>query len=400
MCECDFAIIGAGIVGAAVAYKLSQRQPRARIRVFDKEAQCAAHQTGRNSGVIHAGVYYEPGSYKARFCRSGLEQTIEFCERFALPHEQCGKIIVATDAIELAAMETLFSRCQQNDLQPEMLSAAEIKQCEPAINSVGGFRVKQTGITDYKAITLCLLEQAQRNGFCTVNYQHQLRDIAEGPDGMSLVFQQGSREQHVRAAKVINCAGIYSDEIIRKQGLDCDFRMLPFKGEYFKLNDRYNNITRHLIYPVPDPAMPFLGVHLTRMIGGYTTVGPNALLTTGREAYHRLLSKDAEWLSVFGQTDVWKLLWRYKKAALKELCSSLSQQYYARLVSRYCPGITAADFQPYRAGIRAQAVDKTGRLIHDFKFIESAHALHVGNAPSPAATSALPIADEILRRLF
>ncbi|GGF56426.1 L-2-hydroxyglutarate oxidase [Alteromonas lipolytica] len=400
MSECDFAIIGAGIIGAAVAFKLSQRQPQARIRVFDKEPFCAAHQTGRNSGVIHAGVYYEPGSFKARFCRAGLEHTYEFCQRFDLPYEQCGKLIVATRDSELPAMERLFKRCQENDLAPRLLSAAEIKRREPNIHAVGGFYVGQTGITDYRAITDCLLQQAKLQGACDVNYHHQLVDINANDSGVSLTFKQPQGESRVKAAQLINCAGIYSDELIRLQGLSCDFRMLPFKGEYFKLGEKYNNITQHLIYPVPDPAMPFLGVHLTRMIGGYTTVGPNAVLTTGREAYDHLLSKDAEWRTVFGHSDVWMLLWRYKKAAVKELYSSLSKAHYARLVSRYCPGITAADFQPYRAGIRAQAVDSNGNLIHDFKFIESANALHVGNAPSPAATSALPIADEIIQRLF
>lgn len=400
MSECDFAIVGAGIIGAAVAYKLSLRQPRARIIVFDKEAECAGHQSGRNSGVIHAGVYYEPGSYKSRFCRAGLEKTFALCKQFALPYEQCGKLIVATENRELAALEQLFKRCQQNELQPQMLTASQIKRREPAINAVGGFLVRQTGITDYKKVTGCLLQQAQHHGCSEIRYQHTLQHIDNTAAGVTLRFDHPGGESRVHAGKLINCAGIYSDELIRMQGLDCDFRMLPFKGEYFKLNQDYDNITRHLIYPVPDPAMPFLGVHLTRMIGGYTTVGPNAVLTTGREAYQNLFSNDAEWRQIFGQVDVWKLLWRYKKAAFNELYSSVSKTHYARLVSRYCPGIKASDFLPYRAGIRAQAVDRKGRLIHDFKFIESANALHVGNAPSPAATSALPIAEEIIKRLF
>ncbi|NVK56035.1 MAG: L-2-hydroxyglutarate oxidase [Alteromonadaceae bacterium] len=400
MTECDYAIIGSGIVGAAVAYKLSQRQPRATIRVFDKEPHCAAHQTGRNSGVIHAGVYYAPGSYKARFCRAGLEATMDLCHANRIAYEQCGKLIVATDEDELPAMQALFERCAQNELNPVMLSRAEIAQREPAIHAVGGFLVKQTGITDYTEVARCLLSLASQQADCRVLYQHLLHDLEETASGVSLSIRTPNGPEQVKTSKLINCAGIYSDEIIRRQGLDCDFRMLPFKGEYFKLVSKYNNVSQHLIYPIPDPAMPFLGVHLTRMIGGYTTVGPNAVLTTGREAYGSLFSRDAEWLKVFGHPDVWKLLWRYRKSAVQELRSSLSKAHYARLVSRYCPGITAADFLPYRAGIRAQAVDRSGRLIHDFKFIESAHSLHVGNAPSPAATSALPIADEVISRMF
>ena len=400
MTECDFAIVGAGIIGAAVAYKLSQRQPGARIMLFDKEADCAAHQTGRNSGVIHAGVYYAPGSYKARFCRAGLEHTFELCREFRLPHEQCGKLIVATSEDEFPALEDLYHRCVENELHPQRLTAAEIQRREPAINAVGGFFVAQTGITDYKAITGCLLQQASARSQCLIHYQHKLEKIEDSNNGVLLRFTHPRGETAVKAVKLINCAGIYSDELIRMQGLECDFRMLPFKGEYYRLNRKYDDITRHLIYPVPDPAMPFLGVHLTRMIGGYTTVGPNAVLTTGREAYNSLFSTDAEWAHLFAHGDVWKLLWRYRRAAVKELHSSLSKTHYARLVSRYCPGITAADFLPYRAGIRAQAVDRKGVLVHDFKFVESNHALHVGNAPSPAATSALPIADEIINRLF
>ncbi|MDC8830942.1 L-2-hydroxyglutarate oxidase [Alteromonas gilva] len=400
MTECDYAIIGSGIVGAAVAYRLSQRQPQAKIRIFDKEPHCAAHQTGRNSGVIHAGVYYTPGSYKARFCRAGLAATVNLCQQHNIAYEQCGKLIVATSADELAAMHALYERCVQNELNPVMLSREQIAQREPAISAVGGFLVKQTGITDYADITRCLLSLASTAKNCRVLYQHQLQALEETSSGVYLSIKTPDGHRRVHAAKVINCAGIYSDEIIRRQGLECDFRMLPFKGEYYKLVAKYNHVSRHLIYPVPDPAMPFLGVHLTRMIGGYTTVGPNAVLTTGREAYGSLLSRDAEWLTVFGHADVWKLLWRYRKSAVHELRSSLSKVHYARLVSRYCPGITAQDFLPYRAGIRAQAVDRQGNLIHDFKFVESAHTLHVGNAPSPAATSALPIADEILSRLF
>jgi len=350
--------------------------------------------------VIHAGVYYAPGSYKARFCRAGLEHTFELCRGFGLPHEQCGKLIVATSEDELPALEDLFHRCVQNELQPQRLTASEIQCREPAINAVGGFFVAQTGITDYKAITACLLQQASAQSRCQIHYQHKLVSIEDDSGGVLLRFSYPRGETTVRAAKLINCAGIYSDELIRMQGLECDFRMLPFKGEYYRLNRKYDDITHHLIYPVPDPAMPFLGVHLTRMIGGYTTVGPNAVLTTGREAYNSLFSTDAEWLHLFAHGDVWKLLWRYRRAAVKELYSSLSKTHYARLVSRYCPGITAADFLPYRAGIRAQAVDSNGVLVHDFKFVESTHALHVGNAPSPAATSALPIADEIINRLF
>lgn len=396
----DFVIIGAGIIGAAVAHELSLRKPGCRVLLLDKAERAASHQTGRNSGVIHAGVYYPPGSLKATFCRQGLEDTLAFCKQHQLPFEQCGKLLVATDNRELQAMQSLFERCQQNDLQPEMLSAAQIRQKEPNIRAVGGFLVKQTGITDYQAITGCLLSLAAKHARLDVRYQHQVTSVQEHGDCVQVYTQTPAGNTRFEADFLINCAGIYSDEIIKSQGVACDFRMLPFRGEYFRLVDKYNAVSSHLIYPIPDANMPFLGVHLTKMIGGYTTVGPNAVLATGKEVYNGIFSRDAQWRSVFGKLDVWKLLWRYRKAAVKELSSSMSKTYYARLVSRYCPGITAADFMPYRAGIRAQAVDRQGNLIHDFKFVSSPLTLHVGNAPSPAATSAMPIGREIVSRLF
>lgn len=396
----DFVIIGAGIIGAAVAHELSLRKPGCRVLLLDKAERAASHQTGRNSGVIHAGVYYPPGSLKATFCRQGLEDTLAFCKQHQLPFEQCGKLLVATDNRELQAMQSLFERCQQNDLQPDMLSAAQIRHKEPNIRAVGGFLVKQTGITDYQAITGCLLSLAAKHVRLDVCYLHQVTSVQEHGDCVQVCTQTPGGKTRFEADFLINCAGIYSDEIIKSQGLACDFRMLPFRGEYFRLVDKYNAVSSHLIYPIPDPNMPFLGVHLTKMVGGYTTVGPNAVLATGKEVYNGIFSRDAQWRSVFGKSDVWKLLWRYRKAAVKELSSSMSKTYYARLVSRYCPGITADDFIPYRAGIRAQAVDRQGNLIHDFKFVSSPLTLHVGNAPSPAATSAMPIAREIVSRLF
>ena len=396
----DFVIIGAGIIGAAVANELSQKRPGAKILLLDKASQAASQQTGRNSGVIHAGVYYPPGSYKATFCRQGLEETLSLCKQYQLPYEQCGKLLVATEDTELPAMEALFARCEQNALSPQMLTAHRIRQMEPNIRAQGGFLVRQTGITDYKAVTNCLLKLAQARASVDIRFNHKVVQLVEQSESVNVVASSPAGEKVYQGGFVINCAGIFSDTLIRSQGLACDFRMLPFRGEYYRLTEKYNQVASHLIYPIPDPAMPFLGVHLTKMIGGYTTVGPNAILATGKEVYEGIFSSQSQWLDIFGKADIWKLLWRFRKSVMSELRSSLSKTYYAKLVSRYCPGITAADFLPYRAGIRAQAVDQNGNLIHDFKFISSPLSLHIGNAPSPAATSAIPIAREIVSRIF
>lgn len=396
----DFVIVGAGIIGAAVANELSRKRPSARILLLEKAKRPASQQTGRNSGVIHAGVYYPPGSYKATFCRQGLEDTLAFCRRYQLPFEQCGKLLVATEQAELPAMQALFDRCEQNELHPSMLTAEQIRKTEPNIHAVGGFLVRQTGITDYQKVTDCLLSLAAESGNLDVMFQHKVEQLTELGDKVEITAATPAGNKTFRGGFLINCAGIYSDSLIKRQGLNCDFRMLPFRGEYYRLVEKYDTVSSHLIYPIPDPAMPFLGVHLTKMIGGYTTVGPNAILATGKEVYEGIFSAQSQLIDIFGKADVWKLLWKYRKSALKELRSSLSKDYYARLVSRYCPGITAADFLPYRAGIRAQAVDRKGNLIHDFKFVSSELTLHIGNAPSPAATSAMPIAREVMSRLF
>lgn len=391
----DYIIIGAGIVGAAVAHRLSQRQPHASILIVEKESGPARHQTGRNSGVIHAGVYYPPGSLKARYCREGLERTMAFCRQFHLPFEQCGKLVVATNAVEQERLTELFERCQQNDLSPQRMSASEIRRAEPNISGVEAIEVRHTGITDYTAMTHCLLEQAGQHGRLSILYGVGVSQIEELSDSVRISLSQGGEHSCVRTAKLISCAGIYADSLIRAQGLECHFRMLPFKGEYYRLSDRFNGISQRLIYPVPDPAMPFLGVHLTKMIGGYTTVGPNAVLASGREAYDSLSLSIPEWWHSLSFTGLWRLLWQHRSAVGSELASSISKHVYARRVQKYCAAVTADDFSYYRPGIRAQAVSREGALIHDFLFVESEFCLHVANAPSPAATSALPIADAI-----
>ncbi|WP_414827591.1 L-2-hydroxyglutarate oxidase [Alteromonas sp. H39] len=396
----DLIIVGAGIIGAAVAYTYCKKHPAARVMLMDKGAEPATHQTGRNSGVIHAGVYYPPGSLKAKYCRQGLEDTLRFCSEHDLPVEQCGKLVVATSEQEIDNLNTIFERCQQNDLSPERVSASGLSKMEPHIRGEEAIYVSHTGITDYSAITSCMLEKACSTGALEIRYQHAVCGIEEGDAFTTVTCRRGDELKQFRADKLIVCAGVYADTLIHLQGLDCEFSILPFKGEYFKLHSRFDNITSRLIYPVPDPAMPFLGLHLTRMIGGYTTVGPNAVLAPGKEAYNNHQTSLAELWQLGKSPGLWKLLWKYRESVVSELATTLSKRHYASLIQRYCPAVTEHDFSPFRAGIRAQAVTHDGELVQDFRFVSSARILHVGNAPSPAATSALPIARAILDRAF
>ncbi|MCW8092167.1 L-2-hydroxyglutarate oxidase [Alteromonas sp. ASW11-130] len=396
----DFIVVGAGIVGAAVARQLAIQFPTKSIAIIEKEAKPAQHQSGRNSGVIHAGVYYPPESLKAQYCIEGLGATIELCEKNNLPFEQCGKIVVATNSIEEARLARLFHRCQLNGLAPRMLTKEQIGQKEPNISGTAGMWVKQTGITDFKRVTQCLLEKASDKGNITFYYSTEVDAIDETAEGMHLSLIQGKRTISVRGDLLVSCAGVYADALIRKQGLPCDFRIVPFRGEYYRLRSRFDTISNRLIYPVPDPAMPFLGVHLTKMIGGYTTVGPNAVLAAGREAYSGLKIDLLEWMRLASFPGLYKLLWHLRGNVVSELKTSFSKKQYIKQVRRYCRYISEDDLLPYRPGIRAQAVTLEGELLHDFKFVGSERALHVGNAPSPAATSAIPIAKAIVSKLI
>lgn len=395
----DYLIVGAGIIGAATAYKLKLKYPNCSIAIVDKGPSPASYQTGRNSGVIHAGVYYPKGSLKAQFCRAGLDQTISFCKENDLPYEQCGKIIVAADASEREAMQDVMERCQANDLSPELLTGEQINQLEPAIRVAEGFRVKQTAITDYSRITSCLLFLCEAKGNVTFIPHFEVLEVTESPGKVVVSGRQQDDPLKIEAGFMVACAGVYADKLMRKQGLQPDFRIIPFKGTYYRLPDKYNQLTSHLIYPVPDPTMPFLGVHLTKMIDGSTTIGPNATLNIGRETYSGVSLNPAEWRHSLGNKGIWKLLLKHRKYIAHEAMATLSKHYYAKRVKQYCPELNAAEFLPFRAGIRAQAMTHDGELLHDFKFEHTPLSMHVGNAPSPAATSAFPIAESIVDKL-
>jgi len=384
----DFVIIGGGIVGMSTAWRLQNRFPRKRVLVLEKESHPAMHQTGHNSGVIHAGVYYQPGSLKADFCKRGAVQTIAFCKKYALPYRQCGKLLVATNRLEYERMDALEQRCIQNGIDIQRLSGEELQKREPAISGLGALFVPATGITDYRKITSKTAELVKESGG-KVRLGAEVQAINEHPDTIEIFL----RDQTIQSRYVVACGGLMADRLARMMHIDIDFRIIPFRGEYYRLPARHNKTFKHLIYPIPDPDMPFLGVHLTRMIDGTVTVGPNAVLGWKREGYGRLNLDVKDSFEMLTFPGFWKVMGNNLLSGMGEFKDSLYKAGYLERVRKYCPGLTPSDLLPSPSGIRAQAVKKDGSLVHDFLFAKSRRSLHVCNAPSPAATSAMPIAD-------
>lgn len=390
----DFVVVGGGIVGLATARRLQAVQPGARIALIEKEAEVALHQSGRNSGVIHAGVYYTPGSHKARFCRLGVAATRAYCDAHGLRYEICGKLIVAVDEDEAARLGRLQDRAVQNGIQIEPLTGDEARRLEPAIRSVAALLSPSTGIVDYAAIARHMAGTFKADGGVLMTG----RRVTGGAEGAAVRLD--TDRGPVEAAKAVICAGLHADRMAQAFGADVQFRIVPFRGEYFRIQNQPADLVRHLIYPVPDPERPFLGVHLTRKMDGGFTVGPNAVLALAREGYRRSEVSLRDLASSLGYPGFWRLVARNASSAVDELAASTLRRLYLRKVQRYCDRIGLADLAPYRPGIRAQAVAPDGRLIDDFLFAETRHTLHVCNAPSPAATSAIPIAEHIVDRLL
>jgi len=384
----DLVLIGGGIVGASTAWQLKQRYPDASILLVEKEPLLAQHQTGHNSGVIHAGVYYQPGSLKADFCRRGAAQTLAFCQEHALPCEQCGKLLVATDTLEYERMEALEERCTQNGIDNHRLSEAELIKREPNITGLGAIFVPATGITDYKKITAKMAELFTKLGG-EIKIDSEVKSLQEKPDAVHIEWGNG----RAQAEYIIVCSGLLADRLAKMMHIDIDFQIVPFRGEYYQLPAKHNRIVNHLIYPIPDPELPFLGVHLTRMIDGSVTVGPNAVLGWKREGYGSFNFNFKDVIDMLTFAGFWKVARNNLKSGLGEFKDSIYKPGYLKRVRKYCPSLALKDLQSYPAGIRAQAVKADGSLVHDFLFAESERSLHVCNAPSPAATSAIPIGE-------
>jgi L-2-hydroxyglutarate oxidase len=390
----DYCVIGGGIVGLATAMRLLEGRPGSSLILIEKEDALGKHQTGHNSGVIHAGIYYPPGSLKAELCRKGADATKAFCQENGIRFEVCGKLLVATSALEVERMEALYERSKQNTIEVQRISEGELKEREPNIRGRGALFVPSTGIVSYAEVCQAVGRQIAALGG-EIRLSTRVTGIREAVDSVAIT----SAGENWQAKKLVVCGGLQSDRLAVLAGLSIEHRIVPFRGEYYRLPAVKNDIVRHLIYPVPDPALPFLGVHLTRMIDGSVTVGPNAVIGFAREGYPRLSMNLADMADYALFSGFWKTVFANRKSAVTELRNSLWKPGYLEECRKYCPSLDLADLLPHEAGIRAQAVRKDGALIHDFLFAQTDRMLHVCNAPSPAATSAIPIADMIVERM-
>ncbi|MBY8086219.1 L-2-hydroxyglutarate oxidase [Vibrio fluvialis] len=394
----DYVIVGGGIVGVSTAWQLKQQYPDKSILLVEKEAGFSRHQTGHNSGVIHAGVYYAPGSLKADFCKRGVERTLSFCAKHDIPVENCGKLLVATNEVEFERMQALFERCLQNELDVELLDAAQLKLAEPNITGLGAIYVKATSIVNYRLVTEKMAEEFKALGG-EVCLSTEVVGLNETDQEISVQCRYKGSPITFHSQFLVSCSGLMADRMTKMLGLATDFQIIPYRGEYYRLAPKHNQVVKHLIYPIPDPELPFLGVHLTRMIDGSVTVGPNAVQGFKREGYGRVNISVRDVWEMLSFSGFWKVTAKNLKTGLVEMKNSLWKPGYLQLVRKYCPSIELADLQPYPAGIRAQAVLSDGTLVHDFLFAESPRSLHVCNAPSPAATSAMPIGEYICQKI-
>ncbi len=389
--QADLVVVGAGIVGVATALEALRRRPGERVVLVEKEQRVGLHQTGHNSGVIHSGIYYAPGSLKAEFCRQGLAETKAFATEHAIPYDECGKLLVATDDLELSRMRALGERAGRNGLSVTELDRAGLAELEPEVSGLGALLVKETAIIDYRRVSDAMVTDFVRAGGQIV-YGLTITSVDERDDAVLL----SGPGRSVRAGRVVFCAGLQADRMARLAGLDTDVAIVPFRGEYYTVTPAKRQLVSHLIYPVPDPTLPFLGVHLSPTIGGELTVGPNAVLGLAREGYRKgsVNLADVRELATF--PGIWKVARHYLRTGAREMYNSAVKIGYLREVQKYCPALRSADLKPREAGIRAQAVLRDGTLLHDFRIEQTPRTVHVMNAPSPAATSAMPIARHLV----
>lgn len=392
----DFVVIGGGIVGLATALRLLERAPGADVVVLEKEDDVAVHQTGHNSGVIHAGIYYAPGSLKARLCKEGAEWTRRFCDEHGIAYKDTGKLIVATDDLETDRMAALFERAQLNGLDVEKLDAAELRRREPNVVGRAAIFLRTTGIVDYRRVCRAMADLIRDRGG-QVHLGSEVSGIRETGDGVRIATASG---ESWYPDKVVVCGGLQADRLAALAGLDPSFQIVPFRGEYYRLPADRAGLVTTLIYPVPDPDLPFLGVHLTLTMDDGITVGPNAVLGLAREGYPKRSFDRRDAAALLRFPGFWRVARSQWRTGLVEQWNSLSKKGYLGLVRKYCPSLTVDDLLPEPAGIRAQAVLRDGTLVQDFLFEQTERVLHVCNAPSPAATSAMPIAAMIADRLL
>nr|WP_202448280.1 L-2-hydroxyglutarate oxidase [Streptomyces sp. SID2999] len=383
-------VVGGGIVGLSTAYALTRAAPGTRVTVLEKEPGPARHQTGRNSGVVHSGIYYRPGSLKARYAVRGAAEMIKFCAEYGIDHSVTGKLIVATDRAELPRLHALVQRGRENGIPVRELGAAQIAEYEPEVRGLAAIHVGTTGVCDFTAVA----RQLARASGAEIRYGSRVVRVDRRPDrGVAVLTSAG---QVVRARVLVNCAGLYCDELARLTGDEPGVRIVPFRGEYYEL--ARPELVRGLVYPVPDPAFPFLGVHLTKGLDGGVHVGPNAVPALAREGYGWGVVRPRELAGTAAWPGAWALARRHWRYGAGELHRSLSKPAFLDAVRRLVPGVEERDLVRAPAGVRAQAVTRDGTLVDDFLIREGARAVHVLNAPSPAATASLPIGREVSRR--
>ena len=390
----DVVILGGGIIGLATGWQLMQRHPDLKIVLLEKEPVLASHQTGRNSGVIHSGIYYRPGSLRARNCRAGKQALEHFCTRFGVAWEQTGKVIVATDESQLPALQTIYERGVRNGVRCEKIDRRRLAELEPHAAGIQAIHVPEAGIVDYPGVCHELARQLSEHGV-DIRLNCRVTDLKQSTDRVDVVTDDAV----LSARQVINCTGLYSDRVARMSGQELQEQIVPFRGEYFTLTSDAHHLCRSLIYPVPDPRLPFLGVHFTRMIGGGVECGPNAVLALAREGYSWKTISLRDLQESLAYRGFRRLALRYWKTGLGEIWRSLSRSAFVRALQRLVPDIRAEHLVAAPAGVRAQALEPSGQLVDDFLILRTHRVLNVCNAPSPAATASLNIGKHIVDQL-
>ncbi|WP_019503562.1 L-2-hydroxyglutarate oxidase [Pleurocapsa sp. PCC 7319] len=390
----DFTIIGGGIVGLSTAMTLSQNYPRSKIAVLEKESQWAFHQTGHNSGVIHSGIYYKPGGFKARFCRAGNHSMVQFCQQHNIDYDICGKIIVAVEESELPLLQNLYQRGLENGLQVSKINAAQVKEIEPHVRCLAALHVPSTGIVNYQQVSQKFADLIRLQGG-ELFLNTEVLKINHTKN--TTVIETSQREFTTRF--IVNCAGLQSDRVAKLDKAKPKAKIVPFRGEYYKLTPEKCSLVNTLIYPVPNPAFPFLGVHFTRMIDGSVYAGPNAVLSFKREGYQKTDFNLRDFVEVMTYPGFWRLAAKHRDEGIQEIIRSYSKAAFVRSLQRLIPEVQAEDLLPTHAGVRAQALRNNGKLVDDFLIVSNHNSVHVCNAPSPAATSAIEIGKAIVENI-
>lgn len=390
----DFAVIGGGIVGLSIARAILQSRPNARLLLLEKEPYLARHQTGHNSGVIHSGIYYKPGSLKARYAREGAEALVGFCQEHRLAHEVCGKVIVATKPDELPRLDDLHQRGLENGLRVERIGPEELREIEPHAAGIAALKVPETGIVDYTEVTGAFAATVEALGG-ELRTNAEVEEISETEREVKISTNRGT----FRVGTLVNCAGLHSDRIARLCGVEAEVKIVPFRGEYYELRPEKRYLVKNIIYPLPDPSFPFLNVHLTRTVGGGVEAGPNAVLGLAREGYKKTDVSIRDAAETLTYPALWRLGRRHWRTGIGEFVRSFSKKAFTRSLNKLVPEVEEEDLVPIEAGVRAQALADDGGLVDDFLIVEGKSSVHVLNAPSPAATAAIPIGEAITKRV-